>query len=214
MVAADCLRAGMKADPEIRRLILDPGTAGTHANAQVGRTLAKGSTPCALESQPATSLFRSDSPAVVTEAAGAVPRRGETVRATVFVEAEDGFGSGFIVHPDGLVVTACHVLDGQTASPEGHHPSSTTAARAPPLLMRAHRPLDFALLWLDKPDKYPALRCGRLASNHRYAETVLAVGHPGVGSILRQGRALKNTVTTGIVAESSLHISAAWNGFR
>jgi hypothetical protein len=35
----------------------------------------------------------------------------QTVRATVFIKADDGFGTGFIVHEDGLVITACHVLD-------------------------------------------------------------------------------------------------------
>lgn len=62
-------------------------------------------------------------------------------------------------------------------------------------LLRAHRALDFALLWIDKVDEYPSLKIGE-ASRTRYAETVLAVGHPGLGG----GRALRNTVSTGVVA--------------
>lgn len=119
----------------------------------------------------------------------------QTIRSTVFVQVEHGHGSGFIVHPDGLVVTACHVLDGPSgiakkATIRTHDGRESTAT-----LVRAHRALDFALLWVDKSDDYPSLKVGE-ASRTRYAETVLAVGHPGLGG----GRALRNTVSTGVVA--------------
>jgi S1-C subfamily serine protease len=129
----------------------------------------------------------------------------QTVRATVFIKGDDGFGSGFIVGQDGLVVTACHVLD----SPAGlatkaavrlHDGRERTAS-----LIRAHRSLDFALLWLDQPDTYPALKIGE-AEKLRYAEPVLAVGHPGIGDT-----ALTNTVSTGVVANpASSHRGVEW----
>ena len=119
----------------------------------------------------------------------------QTIQSTVFVQVEQGYGSGFIVHHDGLVITACHVLDGpsgiaKTAIIRTHDGRESTAS-----LLRAHRSLDFALLWMDKADHYPSLEVGE-ASRTRYAETVLAVGHPGT----RSGRALRNTVSTGVVA--------------
>jgi S1-C subfamily serine protease len=129
----------------------------------------------------------------------------QTVRATVFIKSDDGFGSGFIVHEDGLVVTACHVLD----SPAGlatkptvrlHDGREGTAS-----LIRAHRALDFALLWLDRSEPCPSLRIGD-AARLRYAETVLAVGHPGIGDA-----ALTNTVSTGVVANpASSHRGVDW----
>jgi S1-C subfamily serine protease len=136
---------------------------------------------------PASAPFHTDAPELSHVAE-------QTVRATVFVKREGGFGSGFIVHPDGLVVTACHVLDGphgieQKVTVRLHDGRESAAS-----LVRAHRSLDFALLWLDSSDKYPFLTIGE-PHMLRYAETVLAVGHPGVGD-----RALTNTVSTGVVA--------------
>ena len=198
-VAARLFRAARSLFLEDPPTHLGRRDAGNHANAQVGRTLAKGSTPRALESEPATSSAMSDSPAVVTEQPELSQVAEQTVRATVFVKGDQGFGSGFIVHPDGLVVTACHVLDrsngiAQKATIRLHDGRESTAS-----LIRAHRSLDFALLWLDKPDSYPALTIGD-ARNLRYAETVLAVGHPGVDDDSGEVRALRNTVSTGVVA--------------
>jgi S1-C subfamily serine protease len=129
----------------------------------------------------------------------------QTVRATVFIKGDRGFGSGFIVHEDGLVVTACHVLDSSAglatkATVRLHDGRESTAS-----LIRAHRSLDFALLWLNKSDPYPSLTIGD-AEKLRYAETVLAVGHPGIGDT-----ALTNTVSTGVVANpASSHGGVEW----
>jgi len=123
----------------------------------------------------------------------------QTVRATVYVKVEHGHGSGFIVHPDGLVVTACHVLDGPSGIARKATIRLDDGREGTASLVRAHRALDFALLWLDTAGEYPTLAIGA-AENTRYAETVLAVGHPGIPG---SGRALRNTVTTGVVANPS-----------
>jgi serine protease Do len=112
---------------------------------------------------------------------------------------EHGHGSGFIVHPDGLVVTACHVLDGPNGLARQATIRLEDGREGTASLIRAHRSLDFALLWLDTPGDYPALLVGD-ARRTRYAETVLAVGHPGVNDRSGQRRALSNTVSTGVVA--------------
>jgi S1-C subfamily serine protease len=141
-----------------------------------------------------------DTPSVTTTHAE-VPELSQvaeqTVQATVLVKVDGGTGSGFIVHPDGLMVTACHVLDGHNgisarATVTLHDGREVTAT-----LAQAHRPLDFALLWLDKGDHYPSLKVGD-PRTLRFAETVLAVGHPGTGD--SSHALLNNTVSTGVVA--------------
>jgi len=122
-----------------------------------------------------------------------------TIKATVLVEAGGGFGSGFLVHADGLVVTACHVLDGAEGIAKQAMIRLNDGRESVASLVRAHRPLDFALLWIDKPDTYPVLPVGD-ARKTRYAESVLAVGHPGVSDGFGNVRALRNTVSSGIVA--------------
>jgi S1-C subfamily serine protease len=150
-------------------------------------------------------------PANAPAAAAAVPPAGwstvaeKTIDATVLVQVQGGHGSGFIVAPEGLVVTACHVLD----SPWGLTQRATLrlndGRERGATLLCAHRPLDFALLWIDEPGSYPALAIGP-AKRLRYAQTVMAVGHPGVG-----GRTLTNTVSTGIVANPACtHRGIEW----
>jgi S1-C subfamily serine protease len=129
----------------------------------------------------------------------------QTVRATVFIKGEHGFGCGFIVHEHGLVVTACHVLDSHAGLATRPTVRLHDGREATASLIRAHRSLDFALLWLDQSDIYPSLTVGE-AEKLRYAETVLAVGHPGVGDTT-----LTNTVSTGVVANpASSHRGVDW----
>jgi S1-C subfamily serine protease len=126
----------------------------------------------------------------------------QTIGATVFVKVENGHGSGFIVHHDGLVVTACHVLDGPTGLASKALIRLNDGREITASLVRAHRALDFALLWLDTPGQYPFLAVGE-AWKTRYAETVLAVGHPGISDGFGEMHALRNTVSTGVVANPS-----------
>jgi serine protease Do len=123
----------------------------------------------------------------------------QTIRATVLVETDREFGSGFIVDPDGLVLTACHVLDGPMGIARKVKIRLADGSEHAASLARAHRNLDFALLWLDGPGQYPALAIAP-SGETRYAETVLAVGHPGVSDASGKVRALANTVSTGVVA--------------
>jgi S1-C subfamily serine protease len=181
----------------------DEGTpalvSSTDATTHIGPVLAKGATLPASESQPPNSASRLDSPALFTEQPELSQVAEQTVRATVFVKGDQGFGSGFLVHPDGLVVTACHVLDGSNGIAQKATIRLDDGRESTASLIRAHRSLDFALLWLDKLDSYPALKIGD-AEKLRYAETVLAVGHPGVGDDSGEVHALTNTVSTGVIA--------------
>lgn len=116
------------------------------------------------------------------------------VPATVAVATASNFGSGFIVHPAGLVVTARHVLveDGVLQPLV----QVTRAAGMPDeqvmegVVFRAHRQLDYALLWLRADGPFPALPIGD-PQKLQHAQSVLAVGCPS---------GLHNTVSLGIVS--------------
>ncbi len=110
------------------------------------------------------------------------------------VFTERGVGSGFIVQPAGLVVTAQHVVehDGQV---QRHVKVRLNAGTINDVVLdgtvfRAHRQLDFALLWLEEGGPFPWLPLGTPKSL-RFAQTVLAIGCPS---------GLSNTVSAGIVS--------------
>jgi S1-C subfamily serine protease len=117
------------------------------------------------------------------------------VAATVVVNVGNGHGSGFIVDPAGLVVTAEHVIRGEHSLEREVEivlaPETAAEQRLRGTVFRAHRRLDFALLWLPPRDQpYPTLPLGR-PSALVHAQQVLAVGSPA---------GLHNTVSLGIIA--------------
>jgi serine protease Do len=97
-----------------------------------------------------------------------------------------GLGSGFIVSPDGLIVTNNHVIDGATAIrvtlDDGTQHDVTLIGRDPKT--------DVALLKIDAGQALPVLEWGA-SDALRVGDPVLAIGNPfGVGT----------TVTSGIVS--------------
>jgi S1-C subfamily serine protease len=116
------------------------------------------------------------------------------VAATVAITTESGIGSGFMLHPDGLVVTARHVI-----AEQGYALRQIQVTLAPGmaneqvvsgLVFRAHRQLDYALLWLPAAGPFPTLPLGK-PQQLVHAQSVLAVGCPS---------GLHNTVSLGIVS--------------
>ena len=101
-------------------------------------------------------------------------------------------GSGFIVHPDGLVVTARHVVDMENGGIKIRrvrvHLSDDTPVEA--AVFCSNPDLDYALIWVRKKGVFPAIPIGA-PKRLRFGETVFMVGSP-------QG--FKNTVSKGIVA--------------
>ncbi len=117
------------------------------------------------------------------------------VCATVEIFTDIGSGSGFIVHPQGLVVTARHVVE----SEDGDSLRSVSVRLYPQLkneqtlegtVFRSHRKLDFALLWLDGPGPFPTLPVGH-PQKVQHTQTVYAIGAPA---------GLPNTVSRGIIS--------------
>jgi serine protease Do len=116
------------------------------------------------------------------------------VGATVEVIANRGFGSGFIVHPEGLVVTARHVVEEDRRSLRSVrvrlNAGTVRDVTISGVIFRSHRPLDYALLWLTEGGPYPYLPLGK-PKNLRFAQNVLAIGCPS---------GLSNTVSSGIIS--------------
>jgi S1-C subfamily serine protease len=127
---------------------------------------------------------------------------GRAVSATVEVFSETGSGSGFIVHPDGLVVTARHVVNNEDGLSLRKvkvvvHPQLENEQTLEGTLFRSHKKLDFALLWLEGPGPYPWLPLGQ-PQKLRYIQTVYAIGSPA---------GLPNTISRGIISNPHSHLN-------
>ena len=119
----------------------------------------------------------------------------KAVAATVQVLTRSGSGSGFIVHPEGLVITARHVVNNEEGYSLRHVKVRMSSNKDPEELLdavvfRSHRQLDYALLWLQPEGGYPTMKIGNPAAL-RHAQTVYAVGSPA---------GMTNTVSRGIVS--------------
>jgi S1-C subfamily serine protease len=113
------------------------------------------------------------------------------IAATVTIQTPDGIGSGFILERRGLVVTGAHVVlsaSGDLVQSVRVHLANDQELNG--TVVRFHRKLDFAVLWLDSTGPFPTLKMGD-PSSLRPAETVLAIGSPS---------AFRNTVSRGIVS--------------
>lgn len=126
-----------------------------------------------------------EAPAVVSGPDRIVSVAEEARRAVVTVHTEDGQGSGFVIHPDGYVVTNQHVVEDfeavaiQIANGE-IIPADVVAADkfADIAVVKMEMPLPYLVKWGDS-DK---LKLG---------QTVMAIGSP---------EGYRNTVTVGVVS--------------
>jgi S1-C subfamily serine protease len=117
------------------------------------------------------------------------------VQATVRIECGGGVGAGVILHPDGLVLTARHVVHDGALTCRSVAIRLADSKRLRGIVVRSHWQLDFALLWLDRPGPFAWLPLGGPAAL-RVAEPLIAVGHPS---------ALTNTVSRGVVSNPRAH---------
>ncbi|CAL8347517.1 unnamed protein product [Lota lota] len=100
-------------------------------------------------------------------------------------------GSGFIVSPDGWIVTNAHVL----ANKQRIRVELQSGVRYDAVVTDADNKLDVALIKIDSEDPLPVLQLGR-SSDLRPGEFVVAIGSPF---------SLQNTVTTGIISTAQRH---------
>ncbi len=142
----------------------------------------------------ATGPLITPSPAPVV-ATPAIDPIAQAIEATVEIINDPGRGSGFIIHPDGLVVTARHVIDDRDRRSLRSvqvrlFPERSGERFLEGIAFRSHHLLDYALLWLVANGPFPALALGEPKSL-RHAQTIFAIGS-------HAGR--PNTVSRGIVS--------------
>jgi serine protease Do len=105
-------------------------------------------------------------------------------------EAQKGIGSGFIIHPDGYILTSAHVIEGAAQvtisvdSPRGY-PEQFEAR-----IVGQDRRTDCALLKIEAGRRLPALKLSS-ASHVEVADWVVVIGNPF---------GLENSVTVGVVS--------------
>ena len=74
-----------------------------------------------------------------------------TVEVRVRSADGDSSGAGFIVDPDGIAVTACHVVTVSGLIVRRVRVRLASRRRTMGTVVRAHPKLDFAVLWLELP---------------------------------------------------------------
>lgn len=117
------------------------------------------------------------------------------VLATVEIRNGDRCGSGVLIDPGGLIVTARHVVANRGVSrrtvsvrvlPEGSNEETI-----PAVVFASHRALDFALAWLRWGHDLPSMPIGD-PTCLRHGATVYAVGSPA---------GHPNTLSRGIISK-------------
>jgi serine protease Do len=104
-----------------------------------------------------------------------------------------GQGSGFIVDPQGYIITNNHVIKGANRITVMLHDERTLSAR----LVGVDEKTDLALIKVDPPGKLPAVKLGA-SSQVRIGEWVVAIGSP---------YGLSHTVTAGIISAKGRNLN-------
>lgn len=112
------------------------------------------------------------------------------IAATVEIRCGDGSGAGVIIHPDGLVLTARHVVHDRGVTCRDVAVRLADGKHVRGSVFRSHWPVDLALLWLDRDGPFAFLPLGDPRAL-RVAQALIAIGHPSE---------FRNTVTTGVVS--------------
>ncbi len=135
-------------------------------------------------------LFRTDANARTQPVKDHVKAIGDRV---VLIKTPSGLGSGFIIHPDGYLMTNDHVIAGEnevtvTVFGEGTERQTYSNVR----ILAASADLDLALLKIETPDKkqFPTVPIGD-ADDLKQGQPVFAIGAP---------LGLERSVSEGIVS--------------
>jgi S1-C subfamily serine protease len=102
-------------------------------------------------------------------------------------EVQQGLGSGFLISPDGLIMTNEHVIDGATSI------MVTIAGQSQPVsatVVNSDTDDDLALLQVNAGSNLPYLKLGD-SDNSRVGDWAIAIGNP---------YGLDNTVTVGVIS--------------
>jgi serine protease Do len=184
------------------RVILDLGfTVLTIPRDVITRIVKDGPKPTNADGQHGDDLFRADPQAKSQAVKDLVNAIGDRV---VLVRTPSGLGSGFIIHPDGYMITNDHVIAGESdisvtvfGRREGAMDKKTWDNVR---IIAANAELDLALLKIETPDKtqFPTVPLGD-SDELRQGQPVFAIGAPlGLERTVSQGIiSLKNRVESG-----------------
>ncbi len=149
------------------------------------------------------ALIRKVSPSVVQVLVTGYGKLEETERGNtgVVIGRQKAIGSGFVIDPDGYIITNAHVVSGaqvvQIVLPSGNPDGTLRSLLSsktdilPARVVGVSREIDLALLKIDNlTAKLPALPVASYR-NLRQGEVVMAFGSP---------EGLRNTVTLGVIS--------------
>lgn len=114
-------------------------------------------------------------------------------------------GSGFIISPDGYILTNNHVVEGAEEIDVFLVDRRAFSAR----LVGADPFTDVAVIKITDDEEFPALSLGS-SDNLSVGEWIVAIGNPGFGG----GSTLDYTVTAGIVSAKSRPLGLIGNGLQ
>ncbi|WP_434382252.1 S1C family serine protease [Melittangium boletus] len=105
-------------------------------------------------------------------------------------ETQKGIGSGFIIHPDGYILTSAHVIEGAEDISISVYSGHGQAEEYEAELVGEDTRTDFALLRIHAPHKLPVLKLSS-ATRVDVGEWVVVIGNPF---------GLTHSVTAGVVS--------------
>jgi serine protease Do len=105
-------------------------------------------------------------------------------------EPQRGIGSGFIIHPDGYILTSAHVVDGASEVTISIRSANGYVEELPATVVGEDERTDCALLKVDASRKLPVLKLAS-ASHVDIADWVVVIGNPF---------GLAHSVTVGVVS--------------
>ena len=110
--------------------------------------------------------------------------RGDAGNAS---DPQKGLGAGFIIHPDGYILTSQHVVENAAEIRVALMEKDGTAEEHLARVVGADAQTDFALLKIDAPRKLPVLRLGSVR-HVDIADWVVVIGNPfGLGQSVTVG---------------------------
>ncbi len=172
------------------KVVVDLGFTVLTVPRDVVTRIVKEETKAALVATYNEDLFRTDGNARTQAVKDHVKAIGDRV---VLIKTPSGLGSGFIIHPDGYLMTNDHVIAGEnevtvTVFGEGTERQTYSNVR----ILAASADLDLALLKIDTPDKrqFPTVPIGD-ADDLKQGQPVFAIGAP---------LGLERSVSEGIVS--------------
>ncbi|MBJ6764825.1 trypsin-like peptidase domain-containing protein [Myxococcaceae bacterium JPH2] len=133
-----------------------------------------------------SDVARRAMPAVVS----ITTRQATTESVVSGEEPQKGIGSGFIIHPDGYILTSAHVVEGATEVLISVLDTRGYPEEFPARVVGEDPRTDCALLKISAPRKLPVLKLAS-ASHVRVADWIVVIGNPF---------GLAHSVTVGVVS--------------